>query len=104
MSNYIAVLPLGPAIKLSNDRSLSNVYPNLASLINIIVPNLFVLAGVLFLFLLILGGFSIIYSDSTKGVEEGKKKITTAVLGFLVMFSAYWIIQIVTFVTGVQIF
>jgi hypothetical protein len=103
MSKLIAQLPLGQAVKVDGTRSLQDLYPTLGSLVNLIVPNLFILAGVIFLFLLILGGFSIIASGSSKGVEEGQKKITTAIIGFLIMFSAYWVIQIVELLTGLTI-
>lgn len=103
MSKYLAAIDLQDAIKISEDKNVGNVYPDLATMINIIVPNIFLLAGIIFLFLLILGGFSIITSDSAKAVDEGKQKVTTALLGFLVMFSAYWIIQIVELLTGIAI-
>jgi hypothetical protein len=103
MSRLIAQINLQDAIKISEKNSVGDVYSDLGKLIGIIVPNLFLLAGVLFLFLLIFGGFSIISSDSAKGVEDGKQKITSALIGFLVMFSAYWIVQIVEYLTGVPI-
>lgn len=103
MLNFIAQLDLGQATKVDGARGIEELYPDLGSLINVIVPNLFLLAGVIFLFLLILGGFSIISSGSSKGVEEGQKKITTAIIGFLIMFSAFWIVQIVELITGIEI-
>lgn len=79
-------------------------YQTLGGLINLFVYNLFILAGLVFFFLLIGAGFSIISADSAKGVDDGKKKLTTAIIGLIVMFSAFWIVQIVEFVTGVDIF
>ncbi len=102
-SRLLAQIDLQNAVKLNENRAVGEVFDTPASLINLLVPNLFILAGVIFLFLLILGGFSIITSGSSKGVEDGQKQITTALIGFVIMFSAYWIIQIVEFLTGVPI-
>ncbi|MEO8581546.1 MAG: hypothetical protein ABI425_03090 [Patescibacteria group bacterium] len=103
MSNLLASIDLGTAIKINDTQSVGEQYKDLGSLINLIVPNIFLLAGVIFLFLMIAGGLSIISSESTKSVEEGQKKITSALIGFVVMFSAYWIIQVVELLTGLKI-
>jgi hypothetical protein len=103
MSRLLAQIDIGDRTLIGGNTGVSSVYKTPADLINIIVPNLFILAGVIFLFLLILGGFAIISSGSAKSVEEGQKKVTTAIIGLLVMFSAYWIIQIVQLLTGVRI-
>jgi uncharacterized membrane protein (Fun14 family) len=36
-------------------------------------------------------------------VDEGRQKVTMAIIGFVVMFSAYWVIQIVELLTGIAI-
>lgn len=90
-------------IKINDQQSVSDLYPTVSSLINVLVPNLFIIAGVIFLFLMIFAGVRIISSGSSKGVEEGQKQLTTAVVGFVVMFSAYWIVQIVEFITKTNI-
>lgn len=102
-SRQLAEISLQSAVKLKNGAGVGQIYTNLGDLINLVVRNLFVLAGVIFLFLLILGGIGIIAGGSTKSVEEGQKKITTAIIGFLIMFSAYWIVKIVEILTGIPI-
>lgn len=76
------------------------------ALISIILKNVYVLAGVLLLVLLIFGGFSIIMGagqGDAKKTGQGQKAATAAVIGFLVIFASYWIIQIIQKVTGVEI-
>jgi hypothetical protein len=78
----------------------------LGSLVSIILSNTLIIAGVILLILLILGGFSIIMGagqSDPQRVEQGKKATTAAVIGFIIIFAAYWIIQIAELVTGVQI-
>lgn len=78
----------------------------LGSLVSIILSNALIIAGVILLILLILGGFSIIMGagqSDPQRVEQGKKAATAAIIGFIIIFAAYWIIQIVELVTGIQI-
>ena len=78
----------------------------LGGLVSIILSNALIIAGVILLILLILGGFSIIMGagqSDPQRIEQGKKAATAAVIGFIIIFVAYWIIQIAELVTGVKI-
>lgn len=100
-------LDLGKKLLLNPEqpgKGVGDVYPQLSSFINLFIPLAFIFSGIILLFLLIGGGFSIIASGgNAKSVEQGKNQISGAVLGFLVIFSAYWIIQIIQTITGVKI-
>ncbi len=76
------------------------------ALISVILKNAYTLAGILLLVLLIFGGFSIIMGaggSDPKKAAAGKKAITSAVIGFLIVFASYWIIEIIEKITGVNI-
>ena len=76
-------------------------------MISIILKNVYTLAGILLLVLLIFGGLSIIMGaggGDAKKAAQGKKTATAAIVGFLVIFGSYWIIRIVETITGVRIF
>lgn len=94
---------LGEKLNFQGD-SASNTYTNASDLLNNILPNVYIAAGIVIFFMFILGGFNIISSasDSHK-MEEGKKTITFAIMGLLVVFASYWIIQLIQVVTGLQI-
>ncbi len=81
-----------------------STYSSASDLINAILPNVYVAAGLVLFFMFILGGFNVISgaSDAHK-MEEGKKTITFAIMGLLVVFGSYWIIQIIQIVTGLEI-
>jgi hypothetical protein len=67
----------------------------LGYIITLALPIVFGVAGFLILFFIISGGFQIMLSrGDPKTMEAGKNKITYAIVGLLVMFAAYWIIQI----------
>jgi len=77
------------------------------ALISIILKNVYVLAGVFLLVLLIFGGVSIIMGagqGDAKKTGQGKKVATAAVIGFFIIFASYWIIKLIEFITGVNIF
>lgn len=84
----------------------AKTFPTIGSLISVLLPNVFILAGIIFFLLLIFGGFGLIMGaggGDAKQADKGKQAITAAVIGFLVIFLSYWIIQIIQTVTGVQI-
>ncbi len=82
-------------------------FPDIGTLVNVLVKNVFVIAGVLLFVLLIFGGLQFIISaggGDEQGVGKGKNAITAALVGFILIFAAYWIVQIIEFITGVKIF
>jgi len=93
---------LGNCLQLSNGVPVSAVYKDPAFLVNLLVRNLFVIAGIVIFLLIFYVGFKFV-QDDTKGKEEAQKIITAAVVGTVVMFSAYWIIQIVKVLTGADL-
>jgi hypothetical protein len=97
-----ANINLADCYALNDTQTVASVYNNPTVLINLLVRNLFVLAGILFFFLLIYGGFLFITGD-VKGKDKALEIFKTAGIGFAVMFSAYWILQIVQVVTGTNI-
>ncbi|MFH0863774.1 MAG: hypothetical protein V1858_01645 [Candidatus Gottesmanbacteria bacterium] len=85
----------------------ATTFPTIASFVNIIVKNVFVLVGVILFLLLIFGGVGFIISagqGDKEGVGKGKNAITAALIGFLIIFAAYWIVEIIHFITGIEIF
>lgn len=63
-------------------------------------------AGIIFLFLLVFGGIGIIASagsNNPEGVEKGKKAVTSAFIGFIVVFAAYWIVRLIELITGLTL-
>ena len=93
---------LGDCLQLSNDKTVSSVYDTPAFLVNLIVKNMFALAGIVLFVMLFIAGFKFI-TKGKEGVEDAKKILTASVVGFIIMFSAYWIVQIVSLMTGVNI-
>lgn len=78
----------------------------IGGLVSIVIQAAFAIAGIIFLFLLIGGGISIIAgagNDNPEQAAKGKKAITSAIVGFLVVFASYWIVQLIEELTGIII-
>lgn len=74
-------------------------------IISFIIPFIYVIAGLILLFNLISAGFKMMTGAADeKGVAEAKARVTNSLTGFIILFLSYWIVQIVEFVLGIQIF
>lgn len=70
-----------------------------------IVKNLYVLTGIILLFFLIAGGIGMILNaGNAEKQKQSSQTLTSALLGYLIMFAAYWLVRIVEIVFGVDIF
>ncbi|MDP3955109.1 MAG: hypothetical protein Q8Q15_01970 [bacterium] len=95
------------AVNIGDIYEPAKTFPTVGSLISVLLPNVFILAGVVFFLLLIFGGFGLIMGaggGDPQKTGQGKQAITAAVIGFLVIFLSYWIIKIIEVVTGLKIF
>ena len=61
-------------------------------------------AGILMFAMIIYGGLTLMLSGGNQeGVKEGTNKILFGVVGFIVVFAAYWIIKIIETIFGMSI-
>ena len=76
----------------------------LGDIVSGLLPYLFAGAGLLLLLYLIYGGLSLMLSrGDPKAVQSAKDKITGALVGFIIVFAAYWIVQIVGTILGIDV-
>jgi len=75
----------------------------IGDIINLLMPYIFVIAGLVLLFMLIMGGIQLMTSagdpDKTKA---GYGRITHALIGFVVIFIVYFVSQLVQVMLGVN--
>lgn len=86
----------------SDGTTVASIYNNPAMLVNLIVRNLFLLAGVGLFIMIVFAGIKFAISPESAAKGEAKDQIKNAGIGFLIMFSAYWIIQIIQVLTGID--
>jgi hypothetical protein len=108
MKSFLADINIGEVWKIKPNLSISQApqFQTTGALISIILKNVYVVAGILLLFLLLFGGISIILGaggGDPKKTGQGQKAVIAALSGFMVIFASYWIIQIISFITGINI-
>lgn len=77
-----------------------------ATFVSIVVSNAIIIAGVILLFLLVGGGIAMIAGAGQGNPEtaaKGRQAVTSAAIGFAIIFVSYWIIQIIEVITGFAI-
>jgi cytochrome bd-type quinol oxidase subunit 2 len=70
----------------------------IGGLVKLFVDFAFVVAGLILFFYFIMGGIGLIASageSDPQKAEQAKKTITSAVIGFVVVFTAYWIVKLI---------
>lgn len=91
---------------LGSGKTIGSSYSSVSPLISSLLKNSLTLASIILLGLLLFGGLNFIISagsSDSKKAEQSKKSITSAIIGFAIVFCAYFIIQIISFITGVNI-
>src|SRR4030042_4557386 len=102
MERVLAEVNLGSPAVFSPAKNFTTV----GSLVNVVISNAFVLAGIIAFVLLIFGAFGLIVSagsGNSEQTEKGKNAITYAVLGLVIVVVSVWIIQILEQITGLKI-
>ncbi len=86
-----------PEFKFSGEQG------TVGNIVSEFIKYLFPLAGILLLLYLLFGGFSLMTSGGDpKAVQDAKSKITNALIGFIIIFASYWIVQILGTILGIE--
>lgn len=76
-------------------------FKDLGSIISELLKYLFPFAGLLLFAYLVIGGFSFLTSGGDpKAMEQAKGKVTNAIVGFIIIFIAFWLVQLLDFMFG----
>ena len=83
-----------------------NLAESPGTLISGLLPNIMMLAGIIFFLLILGGGFMMVKNaggtPSAQDTAKAKAAITMGLVGFLLVVSAYFILQIVGTITGIN--
>ncbi len=83
-------------------KPLERISPN--GLVSTAIRALLIVAAVVFFFMLVIGGIKWILSGGDKGkTEEARNQITAALVGLVIVFSAWAIAQLINAFFGVNI-
>jgi hypothetical protein len=77
--------------------------PTIANILSSAIPLIFAFAGLGLLIMLISAGYTFLTSaGDAKKMEQGKQQLTNAIVGFFIVFAAYWIVQLVGTIFGLE--
>ena len=96
--NHVLAFNLGDTIFKGSTSSVYKDAAAVSSLTTLFLNIAFVIAGLILLFFFILGGIGMISSagQSDPGkAEQAKKTLTSAVIGFVIVFASYWIVKLI---------
>lgn len=93
------------AINIKDQFEPAQKFDNLGSLINLIVTNIFVLAGIILFIGVIAGGFIIMTKGANPDeMHKGQQLLSSCLIGIVLIFVSYFIVKVVLQVLGIASF
>lgn len=90
------------AVNITDEWPLARVFPDLGSIPSHLLPVALLFGGIIFFIMVIAAGFSFMKgagSEDAQAKEKWHRILTYGAVGLIIMFSSYWILQIINFVT-----
>lgn len=82
--------------------SIENI--TIANIVNTVLPYIYVIAGLILFAYIVMGGYELLLSGGDpEKTKSGGKKITSAIVGFVILFAAFWITQLIELLLGIKI-
>lgn len=79
-------------------------FTDLGQLFTRLLQYLFPLAGIILFVMIIISGFQMLTSaGDPKALEGAKQRLTWGVVGFVVIFVAFWLMRALEFILGITI-
>ena len=102
--SYLSFIESARAVDIPG--SYGSPFSTPGQIINKLLPNVIAAAAVIFFVLILGGGFTLVKNAgsqaSPQDTAKAKAAITYGVIGFLLVVSAYSILQIVKLITGID--
>jgi len=97
-------VPIAPPLKPGV--LVSDVYTSPAVLVNVLIRNSLIITSLLLFIALLYGGIRLIISSGggdPKAMAANQQIVTTALIGFVIVFCATLMVTVIQTITGVQI-
>ena len=76
----------------------------IGQIISDILPYIFTITGILILIYLLMGGFQLMFAaGDPKKIQGAWGKITNAIIGFVIIFIAYWLTQLIGKIFNIEV-
>lgn len=78
---------------------------DIGKIISAFLPYILTISGLILFGILIWGGFELLTSGGNpESIKKAQGRITAALIGFLIIFLAYWLTQLLEAIFGIKIF
>ncbi len=92
------------ALEINEDVFAPAKFTSFASLLNVVIPTLLLVAAFAFLVMFFWAGTRLLTAGGNKeAVDMAKKTITYAVFGLAIIFLSYLAIQLMTYIFNIQV-
>lgn len=99
----LAQITKGELESLESGINLKFAGGGLGDVVTLLLRYLFPLAGLLLLLYLLYGGYLFMLSrGDPKAIQQARSVITAGLIGFIIVFISYWIVQLVAQILGLQ--
>ncbi|MBP6044866.1 MAG: hypothetical protein WAT72_01385 [Microgenomates group bacterium] len=80
-------------------------FGDIGTLLNQILPTIMIAASLVFLAILLYGAFTFVTSSGEQEkIQKARKTITYSLVGLVLIFLSYLIVQVVSMITGITLF
>ena len=82
--------------------ALKTSYRTLGELISTFLPKILIFAGVIFFLMTVVAGLGVIAGagqEDPQAKERAKAFFTNALIGLVIIFTSYWVVQLISFMT-----
>lgn len=100
--NYLAQFDPGELSNIEQETVPNFAGETIGEVVSVLLLYVVPFAGLAMLLYLLYGGYQYLLSrGDPKAVQQAQGTITTAIIGFIIVFAAYWIVQIIGRVFGI---
>lgn len=77
-------------------------FQSLGDMVSFFLPKILLLAGIMCFLMVVIAGFSMITGagGDPQATEKARQYVTYGVIGLVIVVSAFWILQLINFITG----
>lgn len=104
----LAAVNIGDNLRIQENTVIGGkpAFTDIGAFVSSILPNIYVIAGIIVFIIFIIAGLMYIFNagkGDAKAAETSQKALTAAIIGLVLIFASFWIIQIVEIVAGFKI-
>ena len=92
------------AVNITDVFKPARLVPNISALLKVLVPLVYILASIIFIFILAVGAFQFTTAGgSSENYKSAQNKIKAGILGIIVIAASYALVKVIGFILNADI-